>query len=133
MEKPIGCVVILINDACQVLLVLRDDKPTIPFPNTWNLPGGFLDGTETPTACIRREMIEEIEIDLGEPELFRYYQWPDCDEYIFWKKLNLDLAQVTLNEGQKLAYFSLEQIRRTQLAFECNQIAEDFFAEMMSA
>ncbi|WP_413161367.1 NUDIX hydrolase [Capilliphycus salinus ALCB114379] len=127
MKKPIGCVIILLNDLQQVLLVLRDQKPSIPFPNTWNLLGGFLEEGESPQTAIHREMLEEIEVDLEEVYLFRKYEWPDCDEYIFWKPINLDLNFVQLNEGQRLAYFSRSQIQKTQLAFECNKIIEDFF------
>ncbi|MDY7019910.1 MAG: NUDIX domain-containing protein [Cyanobacteriota bacterium] len=129
MKKPIGCVIILLNDQCEVLLVLRDQKSSIAFPNTWNLLGGFMDEDETPQMTIQREMLEEIEIDIGSVNFFRKYEWDDCDEYIFWKVMNLDLETVKLNEGQRLAYFSYAQIQQTQLAFECNQIINDFFQE----
>ncbi|MEB3279234.1 MAG: NUDIX domain-containing protein [Lyngbya sp.] len=129
MKKPIGCVIILLNDQHQVLLVLRDQKPSIPFPNTWNLLGGFMEEGESPQAAIRREMLEEIEVDVEKVYFFRKYEWPDCDEYIFWKQMNLDLNFVQLNEGQRLAYFSRTAIGKTKLAFECNKIIEDFFQD----
>lgn len=129
MKKPIGCVIILLNDQHQVLLVLRDQKSSIPFPNTWNLLGGFRSENESPQMAIHREMLEEIEIDIGEVYFFRKYEWDDCDEYIFWKELNLNLNEVKLNEGQRLAYLSYAQIQKTKLAFECNQIIDDFFRE----
>lgn len=131
MKKPIGCVIILLNDQHQVLLVLRDQKRSIPFPNTWNLLGGFMEEDESPPDAIRREMLEEIEVELEKIYFFRKYEWDDCDEYIFWKIMNLDLDRVKLNEGQRLAYFSRSQIQQTPLAFECNQILEDFFQEMV--
>jgi 8-oxo-dGTP diphosphatase len=133
MKKPIGCVIILLNDQHQVLLVLRDQKCSIPEPNTWNLLGGFMEEDESPREAIVREMLEEIEVDVGEVSFFRKYEWDDCDEYIFWKNLNLDLNQVQLNEGQRLAYFSRSQIQQTQLAFECNKIIEDFFRERLTS
>lgn len=132
MKKPIGCVIILLNDQHQVLLVLRDQKSSIPFPNTWNLLGGFKEECESPKDCIHRELLEEIEVDLEEVYYWRKYQWSDCDEYIFWQLLNLDLNHVKLHEGQRLAYFSRSQIQQTQLAFECNQIVEDFFQDRLS-
>ncbi len=34
-----GCKIALICDG-QILTILRDDKPTIPWANLWELPGG---------------------------------------------------------------------------------------------
>ena len=47
----------------KYLFVLRDDKPDIPYPNTWGLLGGGIDPGETPLQTIRRELKEEVNID----------------------------------------------------------------------
>ena len=31
----------------SILVILRDDKPDIPWPNMWELPGGGREGQET--------------------------------------------------------------------------------------
>jgi 8-oxo-dGTP diphosphatase len=127
MDRPEGLSIILLNSKKQVLLFLRDDKSSIPFPNTWDLLGGHPEDNESPEEGIRREMQEEIELELGEIYLFREYRWEDYQEYIFWKELDLDLTKTKLHEGQRLAYFSKENIKRTQLAFHANQVLDDFF------
>lgn len=38
----------------------RDDKPSIPWPGLWDLPGGGREGAETPAACALREVQEEF-------------------------------------------------------------------------
>jgi GTP cyclohydrolase I len=91
------------------------------------LLGGHPEDNESPEEGIRREMQEEIELELGEIYLFREYRWEDYQEYIFWKELDLDLTKTKLHEGQRLAYFSKENIKRTQLAFHANQVLDDFF------
>ncbi|MGB3511862.1 MAG: hypothetical protein WBA93_22020 [Microcoleaceae cyanobacterium] len=48
MNKLQGCVIILFNNAQQILLVLRDDQDSILFPNTWNLLGGFMEDDKSP-------------------------------------------------------------------------------------
>ena len=63
MREPPGADIILLNSRKQVLLVLRDDKPSIPCPNTWALLGGYIDGNETPTEAICRELREEIDLE----------------------------------------------------------------------
>lgn len=124
--RPIGCVLIAFNARRDFLLVLRDDKPSIPFPNTWNLLGGFLEAGETPEEGLRRESREEIGVELSELQFFRRYDWDDCIEYFFWQQLDLDLAAIALSEGQQLAYFSPAAVERMSLAFRCNQVLEDF-------
>ncbi len=44
----------------QLLVIRRDDRADIPFPNHLDLPGGGREGTETPEACVLRETREEV-------------------------------------------------------------------------
>ena len=48
----------------KLLTILRDDKPTIPWPNMWELPGGGREGDESPFECAAREVYEELGIHL---------------------------------------------------------------------
>ena len=128
MNKLQGSVIILFNSDNKILLVLRDNKDSIPFPNTWNLLGGFIEKGESPEECIRREIREEIEIELGNINLFQKYNVYNREHYIFWKQIDLDLTQIKLNEGQRLAYFSKDEFEKYQLAFQCNKILNDFFS-----
>ena len=60
-----GCkIALLCGDS--VLTILRDDKPSIPWPNMWELPGGGREGDETPFECAAREVFEELGIHLTE-------------------------------------------------------------------
>ncbi|MGD1700239.1 NUDIX hydrolase [Dapis sp. BLCC M229] len=131
MNKIQGCVIILFNSEKKILLVLRDDKDSIPFPNTWNLLGGILENGESPEECIRREIKEEIEIELGNIKFFQKYNVYEREHYIFWKKIDLELTQIKLNEGQRLAYFSKDELDKYQLAFQCNDILNDFFSQVL--
>jgi len=128
MNKPQGSVIILLNSDHKILLVLRDNKDSIPFPNTWNLLGGFIEKGESPEECIRREIREEIEIELGNINFFQKYTVYDREHYIFWKQIDLDLTQIKLNEGQRLAYFRKDELEKHQFAFQCNEILNDFFS-----
>ncbi|MBU1000197.1 NUDIX domain-containing protein, partial [Patescibacteria group bacterium] len=47
----------------KLLLILRDNKSNIPFPNTWNLPGGDIDEDESCKEAVNRELKEEININ----------------------------------------------------------------------
>ncbi|MDZ8242263.1 MAG: NUDIX domain-containing protein [Nostoc sp. ChiQUE01a] len=127
MREAPGADIIILNRQQQVLLVLRDNKSSIPFPNTWALLGGYIEENESPEATIRRELVEEMELELGEIKFFKSYYWQECDEHIFWTQLDLDISQITLHEGQKLAYFSREEIKELEFASHYDQILAEFF------
>jgi 8-oxo-dGTP diphosphatase len=124
----IGAGIILLNSKNEILLLLRDNKPDIPFPNMWDIPGGKIENNESPEEAVRREIEEEMEIDdLGKIKLFNIFTSENITEYVFWKKINLMPEKIKLQEGQKIKYFSREQIKDIKLAFNYNEVLDDFF------
>jgi len=129
----IGAGIILLNRNNEVLLLLRDDKPEIPFPNMWDIPGGKVEENETPENGIRREMNEELELmSLGVINLFKIITSEEITDYIYWKKIDLNPAEINLKEGQRIEYFNLEKIKKTKLAFNYNDVIEDFYTEIVN-
>lgn len=125
--KRSGTSIIFLNDAGQVLLLLRDDNPAIPYPNMWDLPGGHVEPDETPQECIVREMREEMGLELTDFEPASVMAFSDRFEHTFWTRANLKIDDIDLTEGQRLQWFSREEIRQTELAYGFNLILEDFF------
>ncbi len=122
-----GCSLLLINSHDEVLLLLRDDIPAIPYPGMWDLPGGHVEPGETPFACIVREISEEMGLDLTGHRLFARTVFADRIEFTFWKKSDLDIGRIHLTEGQRLAWFSETDVRQTPLAYGFNLIVGRFF------
>ena len=125
--KRKGTSIIFVNDQRKVLLLLRDDKPTIPYPNMWDVPGGHVDDGETPEQCIVREMKEEMDLTLEEFERLSVMEFTDRVEYTFWKRADLDIEKIDLQEGQRLKWFTELEARNTKLAYGFNEIIDDFF------
>lgn len=130
-EPTNGTNIILVNDRGEVLLYLRDDKPSIPFPNRWCLPGGHLEAGESPEDCIRREIEEELGVALDPAEVH-----PHCSalrsygtEHTFWAKAAFDLDDIVLTEGQDIAWFTPLQAARHELAYEDDAILREFRAQ----
>ena len=120
------------NDKPKVLLFLRDNKDDIPYPNCWDILGGHVEKGETPEECIVREMQEEIDIDIGTPELFRIYQIKDRTEYTYWQYFILDIDDIQLNEGQVLQWFTEKDIRNMReedFSFGFRDVLFDFLHE----
>ncbi|MCX6763855.1 MAG: NUDIX domain-containing protein [Candidatus Moranbacteria bacterium] len=131
-SKLSGTSIIFVNNENKILLFLRDDIPTIRYPNCWDILGGHVEENETPEECIIREMKEEINYDLVHPRLYKVSDMGDRIEHTFWEKVNWNIAEITLNEGQKLKWFMEEEIKNTpeeKIAFNFKPLILEFFKE----
>jgi len=101
--------VILENDNKEILLYLRDNKPSIPFPHYWDLFGGHIEKGETPKQALIREVKEELNYDLKEYRFFKNYKCLKGDaypniKYVYIGKINLPIEEITLREGERLKF-----------------------------
>ena len=128
--RHVGTSIIFHNSRHEVLLVLRDDKPTIICPNMWDLPGGQVESGETASECIVREMLEEIEVNVEGCRFFKVYEFSDRTEHVFTMNAEFDVEGMVLHEGQMLRWFSREEMVKTELAYGFNEVLEDFFISM---
>jgi len=122
------CGLLIENSEGKVLLQLRDDKPDIPYPNCWGTFGGGIEGQETPEEGITREIREELGYELSNPEYFGSFPFDGCNIYMYRiidHKFNLD--DVTIYEGQRGRFFSLEEIRDVDCAANCREIVIAYF------
>ena len=125
--RHVGTSIIFFNSRNEVLLVLRDDKPSIACPNMWDLPGGHVESSETPAECIVREMLEEIEVAVEGCALFRVYEFSDRTEHVFTQRAEFDVERMVLHEGQMLRWFTQRETEERALAYGFNEVLSDFF------
>ena len=100
--RHVGTSIIFHNSRHEVLLVLRDDKPTIICPNMWDLPGGQVESGETASECIVREMLEEIEVNVEGCRFFKVYEFSDRTEHVFTMNAEFDVEGL-VEEQARLA------------------------------
>lgn len=53
----------------RIVVMLRDEKPDIPWPGYWDFPGGGCEAGETPEQCVIRETEEELSLSLKPQDL----------------------------------------------------------------
>jgi 8-oxo-dGTP diphosphatase len=128
--KRSGASIIFLNSRSEVLLLLRDNRPDIPYPDMWDLPGGHVEEHETPESCIVREMLEEIETDVSGCRPHAVYDFPDRIEHIFLMELELPAEAITLHEGQRLRWFTAHELDRLPLAYGFDLVLQDFFTAL---
>ncbi|MEI6296852.1 MAG: NUDIX domain-containing protein [bacterium] len=98
----------------KLLLLLRDNSPGIRDPECWQLPGGVVEGNETISEAIRRELLEEIGIT---PKNINYLTNPYPNIHIFYIPLTeKETTKIKKgDEGTDLRFFSLDEIANIPL------------------
>ena len=97
---------------------LRDQRPDIWYPGCWGCFGGSLDAGEEPLGALRRELKEELQLELKEArpvsrldfdfgplglgKAYRQYYLVEIGEAI--------VPTLVLHEGQRMEAFSYEQL-----------------------
>lgn len=130
-----GVSAIPVNPQGKILLQQRDDRPDLLYPGYWTTFGGAMEVGETPEEAMRRELMEEIELEL--PLKF----WKVYDEkvdlggnlvpvrrYIFVGPIDQPAEGIKLNEGQALGYFGLGDLKNLKIGFGFEPLFREFFA-----
>lgn len=104
----------------KYLFVLRDDRPDIPNPNCWSLIGGGIEEGEEPIEALKREIKEEIGIELYDIKKLGVIEIPLTVNgktktmlgYTFLAYIDTEVKDIELKEGQRVKYFTLNEIQK---------------------
>jgi len=132
VRKTVGA--ILVNERGEVLLQQRDEKPGLLYPGHWTFFGGAVEDGESVDEAIRRELWEELELELP----LTYWMEYVCPvrtvqgevivrNNMFIGALTQPLNALTLHEGQAMAYFDREAAAALTLAYDQSPVLMDYF------
>ena len=102
----------------RYLLQKRDNIEGIFYPGFWGLFGGGIEPGESPEAGLRRELKEELAIEVDDISLFsrtvldfEFAGYGECVRWTFTAVLpTSDIASLTLGEGAGLSYFTAAEV-----------------------
>lgn len=91
--KPIDVVAAIIEHKGKILCVQRGPSKYEYVSRKWEFPGGKIESNELPKAAIKREISEELHMEILDPKFFTSvtHQYPD-----FKIKLDFFLCSVTM-------------------------------------
>ena len=126
------CVAMIIENPNQeVLLLLRDNKPEIAYPNHWSLVGGHIEAGESAEQAALRELGEEVGLNLCLSLWKRYdYQFAPnimVDQYVFIGKVDAETPEMILGEGQAMCFFSYRDIKGLKIGFGFEVVLNEYF------
>lgn len=122
----------------RLLLQLRDDKPTIPYPKTWTLFGGGVEPGEAPVNAVTRELEEELELRVS---LTRWHYFPCpirsdpgliCLHHCYWGRLTVPLDTLVLHEGQRFELFTPADAMALPMAFDQQDVVRLFTERVLA-
>lgn len=123
----------------SILVILRDNKPDIPWPNTWELPGGGREGQETPLECLQREVWEELGLTLTEESIIWSKIYPsmlDKDRsavFVVGRISQEQYREIRFgDEGQAYKLMSIEEfLHSKQAVFQLQERLRDYLEEVV--
>lgn len=94
------------------LLLAAQRSATMSLPLKWEFPGGKINEGESPAECLKRELFEElgIEVAVGQPFIPALHHYPTFSVTLYPFICMITAGEITLNEHAAIAWLSPEEL-----------------------
>jgi 8-oxo-dGTP pyrophosphatase MutT (NUDIX family) len=102
---------IIVVDETSYLMQLRDQKPNIFYPGHWGLFGGAIEANEDPTVALKRELEEELRLNIAECRYFTNFTFDFGRHGTVFRRFyeiripGLALKKLSVHEGAEMRVF----------------------------
>ncbi len=104
----------LYNNKTKSVLLHQRDGNTKFNPNMWAFFGGLAEDDETPTECFKREIKEELNIDVDTDQIVAVCDYLneefDTYRYVYFVESEISKNQMILGEGAEFDWISLDKL-----------------------
>lgn len=131
-QNPVPAAAVIIEKEGKILLVERKFNP---YAQDWSLPSGFMEYSETPEECAKRETKEETGLDIQIKDLFNIYLATDDPRtHVVLMVYLANIIQGNLKAGddaQEVRFFSPSEIP-ANIAFTAHKRAlKEYFEKKL--
>lgn len=128
---------IILDSENRIIAQKRDDKPEIPEPGQIGLFGGGGELGEDPFKNIKRELLEELELDVDKTNIVFYKQFHpqkpihknSANSSSIFVITNVDSDKLVLHEGQEIMKIPPDKLREFNWCPECLDLVLDYLAQ----
>lgn len=113
-EVKVTCAIISLHD--KTLVVQRSEKMKLPLK--WEFPGGKIEKGEDEIECVKREIKEElnIEIEITSKLTPTSFNYPDISVHLIPFTANYKSGEIILSEHQQYLLLSKNELRKLDWA-----------------
>ena len=110
----VACAIIELDG--KILCTQRSESMSLPLK--WEFPGGKINDGESPEECLKRELHEElgIEVTIGAPLPISTYHYPTFSVTLYPFICKIESGEIVLHEHSAMSWMSPEKLQNLDWA-----------------
>ena len=129
--KHIEVACAIIEGGGKVLCTQRSESMSLPLK--WEFPGGKIIDEETPKECLKRELHEELglEVTIGAPLPISTYHYPTFSVTLYPFICNIASGEIILHEHSAMSWLSPEELQNLDWAEADRPVIKEYQKQLV--